>query len=783
MKKTSSTVLLVKLSLFIASLALSSNLYAIEDARYWQRIGPEGGEISHFLSNQKHPEVIYASSRAGTYFKSNNAGKSWVALPNIHNRYLPLGLKSGLAIDPVTSHGLYAYSSEGLIKSSDNALHWQLLGEELNIVTPSFFALNNPVTEFLTVLTHTDDYSIRGLAVSQDEGRHWALTDQPINLLTEDISRITIETIDTKNPNIVYGVSYSGGDFTPPSPFFENLYKSSDGGLSWTNITPPAKKYKGGLSIATDNNAKLYATFYGGAMVSFNGGESWSLVGQVTEKSVSYNISRVHIDPAAPQILYGNLTVEKIEDQAMYANRIAKSYDAGETWQLIDVSPNIPGAEILINAYDKQKLLMTAGQEQGILRSDNGGETWMLSNTGINLIGNQLSIADNGVMYLASDYNHYYKSIDAGQSWQTFTTREPVSGVCNNFLLNPVQDSEIICQSYEGLYLSKDVGKHWVVLSVARNAQVAYAQDGTIYTLIAGDIARTVDAGQTWKSISRITQVLESPRIPFNKRHITPKSPAFQGLIPVVDPDYRFQQLPVFDPVEANILYAFASGGIFKSSDRGDSWQVFFEPKTAAFGEWKLLINPVNPDILLFFRGLSRILLSTDGGESWQPTLEQLLTDDYAAAPQMVFDPNNSGGLFAVKADSGEVYHSTDSGSTWSRINTGLENENNIAFHTTTSSIYASTSSGIFTLAEKTYFSVTSDCLFQWAEKQYPDLFTLGSSNSQQWGGYTYRYYAKSNTYLGFFYEQEVHIRRTDLSSRIEVVGAVDYYQELAGCE
>lgn len=119
MKKTSEKACSVKLSLLIAFLTLSSNLYAIEDARHWQRIGPEGGEISSFLSNQNHPEVIYASSKAGTYFKSNNAGKSWVALPNIHSHYLPLGLKSGLAIDPVTPNGLYAYSSEGLIKSSD----------------------------------------------------------------------------------------------------------------------------------------------------------------------------------------------------------------------------------------------------------------------------------------------------------------------------------------------------------------------------------------------------------------------------------------------------------------------------------------------------------------------------------------------------------------------------------------------------------------------------------------------------------------------------------------
>lgn len=784
MKKISNKVFLLNLRLsivFFTLIYVSSNLYAMDDSRYWKKMGPEGGEISHFVTNQSHPEVTYASSRVGTYFKSSNAGKSWVALPNIFNRYLPLGLKSGLAADTASPHSLFAYSSEGLIKSTDNAMHWQLLGSDLNIATPRFFSLNNPVADFLTVLTDTEDFFEHRVATSQDGGQHWALTDQSVNLLSEDMTGITILAIDTKNPNIVYGVSYWGGDFTPPSPFFENLYKSIDAGMSWINITVPTKTYRGAFSIASDNSEKLYATFGGSAMVSHNGGENWELVGHVTEGSIGFNITRIHIDPTSPQVLYANLAVDNIEDWGTYANRIAKSYDAGKTWQLIDLSPNIPGDEITVNANDNQKLLMTAGLGQGVLRSENGGKNWVLSNTGINIIGNQLSVTDNGVMYMASNYNDY-KSIDAGQSWQTFTPQEPVNGACNRFLINPVQTSEIICQSHEGLYLSKDSGAHWVVLSAERNAQAAYAQDGAIYILIAGDIARSADAGQTWKSISRITQVLDTPRIPFNKPYITPKSPPFQGVDSEIDSEYRFQQLPTFDPVNANVLYAFASGGIFKSIDRGDRWDVIFEPKTAAFGEWKLLINPSNPDVILFFRGISSILLSKDGGESWEATLEPLLIDDYAAAPQMIFDPNNRDGLFGVNAESGEVYHSADNGSTWNLVNKGLENEDNIEFHTTSHNVYAATSSGIFILSEKIDFSGVSDCLFQWAEKEYPDVFTPGSNLSQQWGGYVYRYYKQSNTYLGFFYEQEIHVHQANLSSRINVVGRVEYYQQLTGC-
>jgi len=45
----------------------------------------------------------------------------------------------------------------------------------------------------------------------------------------------------------------------------------------------------------------------------------------------------------------------------------------------------------------------------------------------------------------------------------------------------------------------------------------------------------------------------------------------------------------------------------------------------------------------------------------------------------------------------------------------------------------------------------------------------------EEWGGYVYRYYKQSNIYLGFFYEQEVHLNRVNVSNRIDVVGNVDF--------
>ncbi|WP_428356143.1 WD40/YVTN/BNR-like repeat-containing protein [Methyloprofundus sp.] len=746
---------------FLVLFYTSFNLYAAEDQHFWKRIGPEGAIIEHLITNQDYPEIIYATAilgnfNIGAYLKSSNGGQSWVVLPHLKKprRYFPDSLALDLAVDAVNPHILYTYHSDSLFKSVDNAMHWQLLAGDLNSQASSFFALNpTPVTQSLRILTKTENFVEFGMAISQDGGQQWLPTDARVNLRSDDNTDITIIASDTKHPDILYGVVLWAGDFTPPSPFENILYKSINGGLSWVNITLPTKKYSGGFTIAPDNSEKLYASFDGITMLSNNGGQDWTFLVNPYENQTEFNITRLFIDPTDSRILYATLRAVDFADRVTYASRIAKSYNSGESWQVIDVSPYIPGSEILINAHNKQKLLMTAGRGQGVLRSEDGGENWVPGNTGMNLIGTRsLSVAEdnNAVMYMIDDFNTYYRSTDAGQHWQIFTVAEPVMGECHKFLLNPLQNQEIICQSYAGLFISKDAANHWEVLRAERNAKAMYAQDGMIYTLIAGDIRRSSDAGKTWKVIAPLA----------------------------------YTKPPIFDPVNPGTLYVFASGGIFKSIDRGDSWQLIFVPKTAVFGEWKLFINPHNPENLLFVRGMSNIMLSNDGGKSWEKTLESLLVTDTYSAPQIVFDPNNLNSLFAA-IDQGiyqGVYHSSDQGITWDLINKGLEGEDNLLLHTSSGSVFASARTGIFKLSEKTDFSGVSGCLFAWAEKEYPDLFIPGTSSSEQWGGYVYRYYKQSNTYLGFFYAQEVHLKQADSSSKIGVVGSVAFYQELSGC-
>ena len=74
------------------------------------------------------------------------------------------------------------------------------------------------------------------------------------------------------------------------------------------------------------------------------------------------------------------------------------------------------------------------------------------------------------------------------------------------------------------------------------------------------------------------------------------------------------------------------------------------------------------------------------------------------------------------------------------------------------------------------------DCLFNWAEQQYPKLFSPVSAESALYENYTYRYYSDSNIYLGFFQDKNVHFLAPDQSNKIVDLGGIQQYQQLAGC-
>ena len=141
----------------------------------------------------------------------------------------------------------------------------------------------------------------------------------------------------------------------------------------------------------------------------------------------------------------------------------------------------------------------------------------------------------------------------------------------------------------------------------------------------------------------------------------------------------------VIDPATPSILYAGTfSGGVFKSTDGGGSWAAVNngQPYRSVSS---LAIDPATPATLytsVFYSykggsGSGGVFKSTDGGGSWQAVNNGLPADPWVS--NLVIDPTTPTTLYAGIYIPGiyaslEVYKSTNGGGSWSTFNAGLAN-------------------------------------------------------------------------------------------------------------
>jgi hypothetical protein len=82
----------------------------------------------------------------------------------------------------------------------------------------------------------------------------------------------------------------------------------------------------------------------------------------------------------------------------------------------------------------------------------------------------------------------------------------------------------------------------------------------------------------------------------------------------------------------------------------------------------------------------------------------------------------------------------------------GLSQFDKPVFQRVGDNIYATTyDTRVFKLTHAPYTEEAKDCLFNWAEEQYPSVFNPAFANSEVLDDYIYRYYSGTDTYLGFF--------------------------------
>lgn len=345
--------------------------------------------------------------------------------------------------------------------------------------------------------------TICGVYKSTNGGISWQSTGPGLCYMIDSLA------LDPTNPDIVYAGSHGGG-----------VYKSTDGGANWTpmNTGIHANAVVYTMMVNPGNPDLVYAGTrgapaapgppWGGVLYkSVNGGVSWSAVltniGGSSQQDWVYSIQA---NPNQP-----NYVIAASHEHGPF---VSSDYGNAGTWSGQNSSVDGSGRAI---AFDPRAWLQTAfyatWHRTGIYRSSNNGYNWSLSNSGLgeakiypNGIAIDLSDPDNIYLASFSDARHgVMKSTNAGSSWR-------LAGLGDKYIYSvasPGQGNNIVLAGAftDGVYRSPDGGNNWYyssngITAININGIVASPPASYLVSLPGIGVYRSLDGGNTWFAIN-----------------------------------------------------------------------------------------------------------------------------------------------------------------------------------------------------------------------------------------------------------------------------------------
>ena len=353
---------------------------ALYSGLHWRLIGPfRGGRVLAVSGVRGQPQHFYFGSVDGGVWETQDAGRTWQPIFDAEH----VGSIGALAVAPSDPNIIYVGSGEadmrsdiaygnGMYKSVDAGKTWTHIGLEDSfqigkvLVDPS-----NADVVFVAALGHAYGANeMRGVFRSQDGGQTWK------KVLYKDAATGAIDLAFGADGKTIYASLWQTrrppwNVYPPSNGPGSGIYKSSDGGDSWTEITGHGIQAEGlghvGLAVAPSNPNIVYALAdakSGGLYRSDDAGAHFTLVS--ADKRIwtrGWYFGGVSVDPKDPQVVY-------ISDTAMF-----KSTDGGKTFLPFLGDPTGDDFHTLwIDPDDGRRMI--SGVDQGTIISVNGGDTW-----------------------------------------------------------------------------------------------------------------------------------------------------------------------------------------------------------------------------------------------------------------------------------------------------------------------------------------------------------------------------------------------------------------------
>ena len=518
---------------------------ALMEGYRWRNLGPDRGGRSIAVSGVRgQPDVAYFGAVGGGLWKTTNGGDDWASITDFKITSASVGAVAVSETNPnfvVIGTGETCIRGnimpgDGVYRSLDAGETWEHIGfSESHGISKIRIHPTNPDIMFVASFgKYSAASEERGVFKTTDGGDTWRRV-----LFANDWSGAIDLAMDRNDPNVLYASLWrafrkeytmsSGGEGS-------GMYKSTDGGETWTEITRnPGMPQEGtvgriGLAVSSANSNRVYALFEhdnGGLFRSDDAGATWELVNdnrQIRQRAFYY--THVFADHQDEDVVY-------LQNTGLY-----KSTDGGESYTSIANGTHGDHHDFWIDPDDPNHL---------IDGNDGGGAVSF----------------DEDVVWTDQEFS-------TSQFYHAVTTKHIPFHVCGS-----QQDNSTLC-----LPSDWNAGR----LSSRTETQALAGQPGSI-TDGSMDVAYRVGGGEPGyiapdpKDLNVFFSGTNNGRYidRFNRtlnqgREVNPY-PWFYSGEPALDMVERWQwTFPIiFSPLDPNTLYT-SSNRLWRTTDNGKSW-------------------------------------------------------------------------------------------------------------------------------------------------------------------------------------------------------------------
>ena len=470
------------------------------------------------------------------------------------------------------------------------------------------------------------------------------------------------------------------------------VWRLKQGGHSWVPLTDHEPTLAiGSLAVDPRNSKVIYAgtgeagyidaESGQGILKTIDGGKSWTVVGSNVFNGQA--VIRMEVSPANDKVVYA------ATDKGVY-----ESEDGGTSWRVL-LTNDVLGDTVCDVALcpNNPNVVYAAVPGVGIEKSTNGGSTWTTLRRGLPRQTLQsakigISPSDPKILYVALDTsNHafeFFVSRDDGTSWkrETVAAKGQVAPLLFDeeaVTVDPKDPNHVLLGDRQ-VFESYNGGRTWNVpmpqtFHVDNHAIVFDAKgamyignDGGVFELSARgalkDLNHNLDITQFYPGLSEYQNgaiILGGTQD--NGADIRRGSNRWTFVLTADDAN------TAINPRNPEQMYTewVSLPSVFRTNDGGRRWTNItprqFSAEHPASGFYSLILNPSNPNTLLF--GADRVYASKNDGNAWQaisPVFAPVHSGmSITSLAQSTFDPS----VIYAGTSTGEIFATFNGGTKW----------------------------------------------------------------------------------------------------------------------